>query len=126
MKDYSYDFSENGRDEAISYLLSDWKKVRADLEILYQNRDQKNTMSGMHKGIAIFIQYLYWTNDKPVIIEESITLNELDSVPVNLEERFAFILKRPNLYHSYRQLSELMAEQEKLYAKKSIQKKRLS
>ena len=53
-------------------------------------------------------------------------LTLLEMKPVNLEERLGFIISRPTLFHSYRQLTELMVEQEKLYAKKNIVKKRLS
>lgn len=113
-------------DQAISNLLSDWERIKVELEGLYRNRDQKSTLQGMKKGIGLFIQFLYWSNDRQIISKEPISINHLVITPVNLDERLAYILSRPNLFHSYRQLSELMTEQAKQYAKKNIVKKRLS
>jgi uncharacterized protein (DUF433 family) len=80
----------------------------------------------MKKGIGLFIQFLYWSNDRQINSKEPVSINQLVITPVNLDERLAYILSRPNLFHSYRQLSELMTEQAKQYAKKNIVKKRLS
>ncbi|WHZ01510.1 hypothetical protein QNH48_21300 [Neobacillus sp. YX16] len=113
-------------DQAISNLLSDWERIKVELEGLYRNRDQKSTLQGMKKGIGLFIQFLYWSNDRQINSKEPISINHLVIKPVNLDERLAYILSRPNLFHSYRQLSELMTEQAKQYAKKNIVKKRLS
>lgn len=111
---------------AISLLLADWERVKGELETFYRNRDQKSTLQLMKKGIGFFIQFLYWSNDRKVNSKEPIPFNLLEIKPVNLDERFTYILSRPNLFHSYRQLSELFTEQEKLFAKKNITKKRLS
>lgn len=113
-------------DQAISNLLSDWERIKVELETLYRNRDQKSTLQEMKKGIGLFIQFLYWSNDRQINSKEPISINQLVITPVNLDERLAYILSRPNLFHSYRQLSELMTEQAKQYAKKNIVKKRLS
>jgi hypothetical protein len=110
----------------ISFLISKWDGVKSDLETLYRNRDQQATLQLMKKGIIYFIQFLYWSNDRQVNSKEPIPLNQFEIKPVNFEERLTYILSRPNLFHSYRQLSELFTEQEKLFAKKNIVKKRLS
>ncbi|MFB3160266.1 YpoC family protein [Neobacillus sp. 179-J 1A1 HS] len=110
----------------ISFLLSKWDGVKSDLETLYRNRDQQATLQLMKKGIIYFIQFLYWSNDRQVNSKEPIPFNQFEIKPVNFEERLTYILSRPNLFHSYRQLSELFTEQEKLFAKKNIAKKRLS
>jgi hypothetical protein len=113
-------------EENISLLLAKWDGVRPELETLYRNRDQQSTLQLMKKGIIYFIQFLYCSNDRQVNSKEPIPLNHLEIKPVNLEERLTYILSRPSLFHSYRQLSELFTEQEKLFAKKNIVKKRLS
>ncbi len=113
-------------EENISLLLAKWNQVRSELETLYRKRDQKSTLQLMKKGIGYFLQFLYWSNDSQVNLKEPLPLNLLVIKPVNLEERITYILSRPNLFHSYRQLSELFTEQEKLFAKKNIVKKRLS
>jgi hypothetical protein len=109
--------------EAIKQLLIEWGTVKYQLETLYKNRDQKNTLEGMEKGISLFIQFLYWSNDRQILGKESIPVVDLEIKPVNVEERLKFIISRPNLFHSYRQLGELMIEQQKLYAKKIVLKK---
>ena len=113
-------------EENISLLLAKWDGVRPELETLYRNRDQQSTLQLMKKGIVYFIQFLYCSNDRQVKSKEPIPLNQLEIKPVNFEERLTYILSRPSLFHSYRQLSELFTEQEKLFAKKNIVKKRLS
>lgn len=112
-------------EENISLLLVNWGEIRAELEKLYRNRDQKSTLQLMKKGIGYFLQFLNWSNDRQVHSKEPIPFKLLEIKPVNLEERLTYILSRPNLFHSYRQLSELFTEQEKLFAKKNIVKKRL-
>lgn len=112
--------------EVISFLLAEWNLLKTELETLYRNRDQLTTLQGMKKGIGLFIHFLYWSNDRQVKLNELEPLGSIEMKPVNLEERLGFIIRRPNLFHSYRQLSELVTEQEKLLAKKNIVKKRLS
>lgn len=118
LEEYIFDMKNE-----VSFLLTEWKKIKEQLEVLYRERDQKNTLDGMKKGVSLFIQYLFLTNEQPINSTKSITLDVLEVKPVNLEERLGFIIARPNLYHSFRQLSELMTEQEKLSAKKNILKK---
>ncbi|MGX6442536.1 YpoC family protein [Neobacillus sp. K501] len=118
LEEYIFDMKHE-----VSFILIEWKKVKEQLEVLYRERDQKNTLDGMKKGVSLFIHYLFWTNEQPINSTKSITLDVLEVKPVNLEERIGFIIARPNLYHSFRQLSELMTEQEKLFAKKNILKK---
>lgn len=112
--------------EAIALLLTEWNQVKGELELLFRHRDQQAALNVMRKGIGLFIQFLYWSNDKQTIVSDIETLVNLELKPVNVNERLGFIIARPNLYHSYRQLSELIMEQEKLYAKKIILKKRHS
>lgn len=109
--------------EGISQLLEEWGNLKIQLENLYKQRDQRNTLHRMKKGITLYLQFLFWSNDKEVNLKEPVSFNEIEIKPVNVNERLGFIVARPNLFHSYRQLSELMLEQEKLYAKKNIRKK---
>ena len=45
--------------EAIPLLTAEWDQLKGELETLYRNRDQKNTLDGMKKGIGLYIQFLY-------------------------------------------------------------------
>jgi hypothetical protein len=120
------DPEEEHLDESITLLLTEWEKLRDELENLFRHRDQKAALHVMRKGIGLFIQFLYWSNEKQVIVSKLEPLANLEIKPVNVDERIGFIISRPNLYHSYRQLSELITEQEKLYAKQKVVKKRHS
>lgn len=104
-------------------ILENWVALKAPLEELFRNRDQKNTMPMMEKGIELFIQFLCLTNEIQIEHEEPIPYQQMEFKPINLEERLGFIQSRPNLFHSYRQLTELMVEQEKLFGKKIALKK---
>lgn len=107
----------------ISRILEEWEALQPSIEELFRERDQSEARKLMEKGIQIFIQFLMLTNDQPYRDELSIPYQELEYKPVNLEERLEFIISRPNLFHSYRQLSELVTEQKKQLAKKNIQRK---
>jgi hypothetical protein len=109
--------------ETVSSILKEWESIKVQLEQLFRNRDQKDTKKWMEKGIDLFIQFLYCTNDETYTTTNNIPYSKFHLKPVNIDERLVFIMSRPALYHSYRQLSELMVEQEKQYAKSTIAKK---
>lgn len=104
----------------IHLLMEKWREVKAQLETLFKNREFKKTFSLMESGIELYIQFLLLANDQPLILQ-SIPYTELCYKPINVQERLSFIQSRPNLYQSFRQLCELMVEQEKVFAKKTIQ-----
>lgn len=109
--------------ESIPQLIKEWKDIKDQLEILFRERDQQNAKKLMDQGINLFIQFISLSNGFPASLDKPFTPNQYDFKPVNVEERLGFIMSRPALYHSYRQLSELMVEQEKLYVKINILKK---
>jgi hypothetical protein len=110
-------------EESIPLLIKDWNNLKTQLEILYKKRDVKSTLPLMEKGINLFIQFLFWSNEQSVPPKEIITSIRMLNEPVNVEERLAFIQSRPSLYQSFRQLCELMLEQEKIYVKLNIKRK---
>lgn len=109
--------------KAIPLLLEEWNGLKEELQALYTQRDQKHIPGMMKKGIDLYVQFLFWSNDQEALPDNPGAFAVLEYKPVNIEERLAFIQARPALYHSFRQLSELMTEQEKLYVKKKIMKK---
>lgn len=108
---------------AVSDILKEWNEMKTRLENLFRDRDQKNAKIIMEKGIALFIHFLCVTNERAATPRQAIPYQQFTIQPVNLEERLEFIISRPHLYHSYRQLAELMVELEKLFVKKNIRKK---
>ena len=107
----------------ISKLLTEWENSKEQLEVLFRERDYNSANELMEKGINLFIHFLAWSNELPETPNAPTNYNQFAFKPVNVEERLPFIISRPALYHSYRQLSELMIEQEKLYVKRNILKK---
>ncbi|WP_284035977.1 YpoC family protein [Neobacillus sp. 114] len=108
--------------ESVTDILKEWASIQEQLEKVFRNRDQIGAKEWMNKGIQLYLRFLFLTNGLPLSYNDAIPFESIEYMPVNLEERFAFIKYRPSLYHSYRQLSELMVEQEKQYARKTIQK----
>jgi hypothetical protein len=102
----------------ISYALEEWNGLKSKLEELHRNRDKKGLRQSMKTGIGLFLEILFWSNDRSVRLDKPDMIEALNYKPVNIRERLEFIMARPGLFHSYIQLSELMTEQEKLFAKK--------
>jgi len=109
--------------EALPILLTEWKKIKVTLDQMHSRRDKPNILPAMKKAIGVFLQFLFWTNERPVIIKSPIPFNTLVYKPVNVEERLGFIISRPGLFHSFIQLGELMEEQKKQNAIRAIKKK---
>ncbi|MDN3016740.1 hypothetical protein PH210_11090 [Paenibacillus sp. BSR1-1] len=112
----------DNKDQEVMNILKEWKLVKERLDVSFRSRSFKNIKEWMEKGIELFIQFILKTNDRS-FFQGTLQFDQLETKPINLEERLAFIKARPNLYHSYRQLSELMDEQEKHFAKNTIKKK---
>lgn len=110
-------------EEQIALLLDRWKTIKADLTELYKNRKQKETMAPMIEAIDLFQKFLLFANEKGPEDQSYKVGSNLKWSPINVTERLDFIKNRPNLYHSFIQLSELMHEQEKQYNKKQAIKK---
>lgn len=108
---------------AIDSLLERWLIIKESLQALHHDREQKGVLDCMEKGIGLFLQFLFWSNDQPVQLMDSIPYDRLQVKPVNLRERLEFIILKPKLHHSFIQLSELIEEQKKHFGKKNSMKK---
>ncbi|MGG0740245.1 YpoC family protein [Niallia taxi] len=109
--------------ECVSAVFILWKGISSEVEEAVKSRDKKSTVVLMEKGIRLFLECLYWSNDMPVNIKDGIFSQELKIKPFNGLERLLYILSRPGGYHSYRQLDELFRELEKQFAIKMIKRK---
>lgn len=113
--------------EAVIQIVQEWKLYMNELTALFKERKNKETKPLMVKGISLFIRLLFWSNNEPTDLKnlhEKLVLFE--AKPVNIGERLQFLMQRPTLYHSFIQLSELMIEQEKIYYKYLVMKKRVN
>jgi hypothetical protein len=100
----------------ISTLLTKWEQLEMSLNELFEKRETQKAQPAMEEGVQIFIELLFITNEIPLKNDD--ILPEFRWQPINVSERVEFIKKRPDLYHSFIQLKELMVEQKKLWYKK--------
>ncbi|MBA4536117.1 hypothetical protein H1Z61_02910 [Bacillus aquiflavi] len=108
----------------IPQLLTEWKQLKKTLIDIFERRDRRQALKPMKRGIALFVQFLFWVHHLPVNLQSYYFKEDLFVwKPVNFKERLDFIFARPNDYHSFVQLSELMIELEKQYFKKEALKK---
>ncbi|PLS16317.1 hypothetical protein CVD28_17760 [Bacillus sp. M6-12] len=105
--------------QALPDLFAKWKTLSLEAGLLFAERNTKEAAGPMIEGLAIFISALFWMNGYPVTLSDwQGRLSGFDFKPVNAVERLEFVMNRPLLYHSYKQLTELMIELEKQYYKK--------
>ncbi len=109
-------------------LLRGWQTLEGSLSDLFHNRELQAAQPKMLEGLAIFIEALFWSNEKPVpALSHSILITEaaqLPHKPINIDERLSYILKKPIHYLSYVQLKELFAELKKKHAIAQIKRKK--
>jgi hypothetical protein len=110
-------------DQSIPSVINEWEKIKEELTIKFSNRDHA-VGELMRKGIALFYEVLYWSNNQPVVLDDQIDGNMIK--PINSGERLKFILSRMNNYHSFVQLTELFIEMEKLFWKHQVIMKKAS
>lgn len=105
------------RDVAVERLLSEWNQCKDKLAAHFRNRDSDGAEPLMRRAILLFEEFLFLSNG---LNQEMYSIKDCKIKPVNAEERLVFIVSRPKLFHSYKQLAELFAEQEKQFAKQVI------
>lgn len=112
--------------DEIPLIKQQWENLKSILEMRFSNRESGHVQQEMEQAIELFSRYLTFTNENWT--GKGDTFGDFEIKPVNLEERLLFITSRPRLYHSFIQLKELFAEQEKQFAKyealKMIKRKR--
>ncbi|WP_238583574.1 YpoC family protein [Anoxybacteroides amylolyticum] len=112
--------------ESIPAVFKLWYEERERLESCFAKRDRTSAREPMIRGISYFLVCLHWLNGKRVerVKEWEKEIATLAVKPVNAIERLQFIFARPDLYHSFIQLSELFSETEKLYYKTLVKRKK--
>ena len=110
-------------DMHIPELFEKWRLIKTDCEVFFSNRKAGLALEPMKEGIGLFFSAVYWMNEKPVQLSAWKKQMEACPVkPINLVERLSFIMERPAFYHSFRQLSELFIELEKLFVRNKLRK----
>jgi hypothetical protein len=100
----------------VGNILRQWQQYKLELEEYLKNRDSEKASPLMEKAIGLFREFLYSSNG--LHCSDLYNIDDCILKPINVQERLKFIITRPSLYHSYVQLAELFAEQEKQYARK--------
>jgi hypothetical protein len=112
-------------DEIIPSVFHDWEEIKKQLEGFFSERKKDQSKELMVQGIAQCLCAMFWQNQQPVELKDWESVSKSFTYkPVNWQERMNFIMTRPNLYHSFIQLSELMEELKKIYYKQQALKKR--
>jgi hypothetical protein len=112
-------------DEIIPRIFKEWEVIKSRLEGFFSERKKDQSKELMVQGIAQCLCAMFWQNQQPVELKDWESVSESFTYkPVNWQERMNFIMTRPNLYHSFIQLNELMEELKKIYYKQQVLKKR--
>lgn len=101
----------------IPALLQEWYELQKEIKALFDQRNNRDTIYPMKRGIGFLIEFIFWSNGMPAKKLNEVNINGLQIKPVNSLERIQFLMKRPNIYPSFAQLCELMEEQQKQYSK---------
>ncbi|WP_349305501.1 YpoC family protein [Bacillus sp. FJAT-50079] len=106
----------NDPDKSVKDIMIEWTSAERTLQAQFQARRQVSEAE-MKKIIAHYLSLLFWTNHQPVQLNQlHKKIKLLQITPYNLPDRLDFILNRPFSYQAFKQLQELMLEQQKHYA----------
>lgn len=100
---------------AVEDTLRQWSRYKLELSEHFKDRNSEKALPLMEKALELFGKFLFLSNG---LDPDSHTIEDCSIKPVNVKERLDFISSRPKLFHSYIQLAELFAEQQKQYASK--------
>jgi hypothetical protein len=110
----------------VPVLLKEWDAVQNKIKNQFQAKARKADKGDMIHGISILICLLYWSNDRPVdqLDVKNSDMESLQNKPINAAERLIYLLSKPEQYHSFVQLQQLMEETLKQFYKKTAMAKR--
>lgn len=112
-----HNYLSHENDQAVERILGEWSQCNSELAIHFKSRESDKTLPVMKKAIDLFNQLLAVSNG---LNQTAFSIKDCKIKPVNVDERLDFIGFRPQLFHSYKQLAELFAEQEKQYVKHAV------
>ncbi|TYS68435.1 hypothetical protein FZC76_11950 [Sutcliffiella horikoshii] len=112
--------------DSIPHILTSWKEKEILLNSLHEVRDRKEARKQIVLPIAWFLQLLFWMNGQPVrgLTDWKIEVCRLKWKPINVDERLEFVIKKPEMYHSFIQLQQLYTECAKLFYKIKVLEKK--
>ncbi|KSU87873.1 YpoC family protein [Priestia flexa] len=116
----------NSLEDCIPSLFIEWKTQEKILHEQFSLRKVTNAKEIVTEWSGRFLSALFWINGGPLqgLTALEANIQKLTYKPVNTSERVLFLLKKPGMYHSFVQLSELYTELQKQYAIKRIRLKK--
>ncbi|WP_088808580.1 MULTISPECIES: YpoC family protein [unclassified Listeria] len=107
----------NDAEKACRKLTKQMTAILSAMEAKFRAHEKPDSYL-VQDALGIFLSILFWSNRKPVRLENlNEALNELSIKPLNLEERLEYCLMRAHTFPGFKQLNELLLEQRKLIAK---------
>lgn len=105
----------------VPLLLKEWKAVQLKIKNQFQAKARKADKADMIHGISLLICLLNWSNERSVdhLDVKNSDFGSLQIKPINAAERLLYLLTKPEQYHSFVQLQQLMEETYKQFYKKS-------
>ncbi|WP_316569817.1 YpoC family protein [Neobacillus sp. YIM B06451] len=101
--------------QSVPMLFAAWESLREEISLAFKIRDKALITSAMRKGVGLFLHVLFWSNGQPVSLASMPGSCGLSVKPANCRDRIQFLIDRPDLFHSFIQLGELMDEQYKQF-----------
>lgn len=116
----------NSLEDCIPPLFIEWKNQEKILHEQFSIRKVTNAKEVITEWSGRFLSALFWINGRSIqgLTALEADIQKLTYKPVNTSERLLFLLKKPGMYHSFVQLSELYKELQKQYAIKRIRLKK--
>ncbi|WP_053366927.1 YpoC family protein [Bacillus sp. FJAT-27245] len=109
--------------QSVPMLYDAWGCLREEISLAFKKRDKALIESSMRKGVGLFLHVLFWSNGQPVSLACLPDICGLFVKPVNCGDRIQFLMDRPDLFHSFIQLGELMNEQYRSFMVKLAKEK---
>ncbi|MDR0139759.1 hypothetical protein RFW18_18550 [Metabacillus idriensis] len=105
---------------SIPILIDEWQLIKDTIKRGISSNARKADKAEMVKGISILICMIHWSNESPVhhLDIEPSDFTAFAAKPINPTERLMYVLLKPEQYHSFIQLDQLIEETVKQYHKK--------
>jgi hypothetical protein len=104
--------------EAVDQWFTSWEQLNELIHAAHERRDG-SAKALMEQGIELFEFFIVKATNGAVHFELA---HEYEVMPINGNERFAFIKMKPGQYACYRQLDELFKETKKRCARLRLKK----
>ena len=110
----------NARKEHVDEVMNEWQTMKQYILVAHENRST-DTRDYMLRSLALYEKFLSQASDTDGFDADKLT--EYEILPLNGEERYLFIKRKPEQYAAFCQLVELFEETKKKIARLRINSK---